>query len=578
MIILQLLGALGVFLFGMKYMSEGLQRVAGARLKGLLGRITSNRFTAALSGMGLTVVVQSSTASTVMIVSFVTAGLMSLTQAIGMIMGANIGTTTTAWVVSLLGFKVNVGAFALPAVGVGLALTFLRGSRERDWGEVLIGFGLLFLGLVLMRDTIPAVSDPKELEWMLRFTGHGMWSVLLFVLAGGVLTVILQSSSATATLTLTFAAMGWIPYELAVAMILGENVGTTFTANIAAISGNTDSKRAARVHFLFNIVGVAWSLLLFHSLLLPVVDALVPGNPDVDFTAIQDEPVALAAAAGVITTHLAALHTTFNVVNTALMLPFAGVLEKIVRRMVPDREGQRRLHYLHMGLIEAPELMVVQAGREMQHMTEEVRAMFAAAMQILLNPQDKLGRLIDQTLEREKLVDELENDISKLLVSATRGGMGEGTAARMAEMAQNTHRLERIGDHCSALVNIARRIRDEGTVFDPQDRDELSRIGSLVDQALEQLGKYLAGDANVAASEALEQRIDETRRSMRSSRIQRLQEGRNDVTVDLAFLDTISHLEEIGDRATGIIRRSEETLGRSRRVAEELPVIPKLAL
>jgi len=555
----QLLGALGVFLFGMKHMSEGLQRVAGTRLRALLDRLTANRFSAVGSGLLLTALVQSSSASTVMIVSFVTAGLLSLTQAIGMVMGANIGTTITAWVVSLLGFKVNIAAFALPAVGIGVGLSFLR-SRRREWGGVLIGFGLLFLGLQLLRETIPPIDGPRDLAWLTGMIGHGFASVLLFVMGGVVLTLLLQSSSATSTLTLTLAAMGWLPYELAVAMILGENIGTTVTANLAAIGASTDARRAARVHLLFNVFGVCWALLLMNVYLLPLVDLLVPGDPVVDFSRIQDDPVAMAKASGIVATHLAAVHTTFNLSNTGLMLPFVNVLERIVVRWVPNDKGKAsRLRYLHPGLIETPELLLVQAGREMQHMTEVVRSMFAAAMQILTRPDEKLGNLVEETLEREEVVDDLEREITGLLTSTARAATSAATGATVAEMVQNTHRLERIGDHCAALVRIARRLYEAETRMRAEDIRELEELGALVNSALENLGRYLSGEARASVGEAIEAQIDQLRRSLRSHHIQRLQDGKDSVPAGLAFLDTISHLEEIGDRACGVIRLSEET-------------------
>ena len=557
---LQLIGALGVFLFGMKYMSEGLQRVAGSKLRSLLSAITTNRFAGVGSGFGLTVLVQSSSASTVMIVSFVTAGLLSLTQAIAMIMGANIGTTVTAWMVSLLGFKVNISAFALPAVGFGFILTYMRWTRQRDWGEVLIGFGLLFLGLQLLRQSIPPVEGVDQLAWVTNLTGFGFGSILIFVAFGTVLTIFLQSSSATTTLTLTLAATGWLPYPMAAAMILGENIGTTITANLAAMMGTTDAKRAARVHMFFNLVGVSWALLLFNNYLLPFVDAIVPGDPNVDFIALHGDLLGAAIASGVITTHLAALHTVFNITNTVLMLPFVGHLARGVERWVPEKNGKKpALQYLHAGLIETPELLIAQAGREMQHMTEMVRSMFGSAMQILTQPIEKLGRLVDETLEKEEVVDQLEREITTLLTSTARAATSSVTGARVAEMVQNTHRLERIGDHCAALVRIARRTYESESQFDEEDVAELAALGELVNQSLENLGKYLAGESTYEAGKEIEQRIDAMRRSLRARHIEQLQEDRGHIGAELAFLDTITHLEEIGDRVFGIIRLAEDT-------------------
>ena len=558
--ILQLAGALGVFLLGMKIMSEGLQKVAGSRLKSLLGRITGNRFKGVLTGIGITLVVQSSTATTVMVVGFVSAGLLTLVQSIGVIMGANIGTTMTAWMVSLLGFNLNITAFALPAVGIGLPMTFLHGARNRQLGEVLIGFGLLFLGLALIKDAVPEIDDPEHVAFLARLAGHGIFSTLIFVLAGTVLTILLQSSSAATTLTLTLAALGWIPYEMALAMILGENIGTTVTANLAAIGGTNPAKRSARTHLLFNVVGVSWALILFYPVLVPLVDAIAPGNPYLDFSAIQDDPAALARAAGIITMHLAVFHTLFNVTNTLVMLPFVKQLESIVTRWVPDeKNGHPRLRFLSSALIETPELLVVQASREMQHMVEVVREMFGNALYILLNPDKKLGRMVEDTLEKEELCDELEREIVAHLTMTARAATSAKASRKIAELIQNTHRLERVADHCAVLVRIAQRIHHAQQRFDDIDAGDLATLGELVDQSLKNVGEYLVGRSDSESAEALEARIDEARRIMRGRHIERMRESADHVDTELAFLDAITHLEEIGDRTVGIVRLAEKT-------------------
>ncbi len=557
MLVLRLLGALGVFLFGMKIMSEALQKVAGARLKALLAKLTANRFTAVLTGLAITVVVQSSSATTVMVVSFVSAGLMSLVQAIGVIMGANIGTTITAWMVALLGFKVNVAAFALPAIGLGMPLTFLRSSHPRHWGEFLLGFGLLFLGLQLIKDGIPEPGSAQELAWLLPLTGHGFLSLLIFVGLGLVFTLLLQSSSATTTLTLTLAAMGWIPYELALAMVLGENIGTTVTANLAAIGSSVDAKRAARAHFLFNVIGVVWSLALFHVYMLPVIDWLVPGDPTVN---LGDETLpesVRAAGAAAITTHLAAFHTLFNVTNTLLMLPLIGVLERAVRKMVPDGSRKPVLRYLSTALIETPGLMMIQAGKEMQHMTGVVREMFADTLQILTHPERKLGNLVDRVMQREDLVDQMEREVIDQLTQTARAATSAEGARSIASMVQNVHRLERIADHCAVLVRIARRMYDERQKLSGEDVEDIRELGALVDESLANVGHYLTGQSTPAHAEEVEQKIDETRRRLRARHIEQMKGSPEALQRQLAFLDAITHMEEIGDRAAGIVRHAE---------------------
>lgn len=547
----------------MKLMSDGLQRVAGERLKALLGKMTSTRITGVLTGLGITAIIQSSSATTVMVVGFVSAGLLNLTQAIGVIMGANVGTTLTGWIVSLLGFNVKISMFALPAVGLGMILGFMPGQKKKDWGEVLLGFGILFLGLALLKDSVPPINDPGHLAFIQTLSGYGFLSTLIYVAIGTVLTLVLQSSSATMTLTLTMAAMGWLPYEMAVAMVLGENIGTTATANLAAIGASTDAKRAARVHLLFNVFGVMWALALLHIYLLPIVDLLVPGDPSVDVGALQGDPKALAIASAAITTHLAGVHTVFNITNTVLMLPLVRQLEAIVTRWVPSEEkgGEPRFRFLSPTGVEAPELLIIQAGKEMQHMTEVVREMYRDVLKLLTRPDDKMEALVEATIQKEDLVDELEEGISDILTRSTTSGTSAPTARRIADMIQNVHRLERIGDHCMVLVRIARRVSDSGTPFRDEDVADLESLGAIVDESLENLGRYLAGENGEAVrrSEELEVRVDATRRELRAHRIQAMKESTEGVQSQLAFLDTITHLEEVADRVVGIIRQAEAT-------------------
>ena len=544
----------------MKLMSEALQKVAGDKLKSLLNRMTTNRLSGVFTGFGVTSVVQSSSATTVMVVSFVAAGLLTLTQAIGVIMGANIGTTVTGWLVAVLGFKVKISAFALPAIGIGFGMTFLKSPSYRGVGETLVGFGLLFLGLSLMKEAVPSIDDPTQLAWLRHLSDYGFGSVLIFLGVGTALTVVLQSSSATMSFTLTLAALGWIQYDMAVAMVLGENIGTTATANIAAIGASTEAKRAARAHTVFNLIGVAWALALMNVYLLPMVDWLAPGDPNINPAALGGDEAARAQAAGIITIHLAAAHTLFNVTNTALLLPFVGALERFVRAWVPEPSPAkiiRRTKYLTSVHIETPELLLVQAGRELQHMTDVARAMFRDAMEIVTNPDRDLGHLVTPTLEREQLCDELEREITDQLAMTSRAATTSATAREIAALIQNTHRVERIADHCAVLVRIAQRNFAAGRRFSDQDIAELRDLGALVDRALQNLGAYLADGATAKRAEEIEQEIDHTRRMLRTRHIDNMKTLQEDLQTGLAFLDTITHMEEIGDRVTGIVRLSE---------------------
>ena len=553
--VLELLGALGVFLLGMKLMSEALQNVAGDRMKGLLNRMTGNRVSGVLTGLSVTSVIQSSSATTVMVVSFVTAGLLTLTQAIGVIMGANIGTTMTGWIVAVFGFKVKIAAFALPAIGIGFLMSFLKSEQRRLWGEALVGFGLLFLGLALLKDAVPTIDDPEQMAWVRSVSGYGFGSVLIFLGVGTALTIVLQSSSATMTLTLTLAALGWISYEMAVGMVLGENIGTTATANLAAIGASTDAKRAARAHTLFNLFGVVWALALMHVYLLPVVDLVAPGDPHAALGAGGD-----ANAAGAVSMHLAAVHTLFNLTNTLVLLPFVQVIVRIVVRWVPaapDMPVVRRAQHLSIAYIETPELLLVQAGKELRRMIDEARVMFRDAMEIITHPEKDLGGLVEQTLEREAVCDDLEREITDHLTMTAQASTTTETSRRIAALIQNTHRVERIADHCAVMVRIARRNYEAGRRFSLQTVEELVELGALVDRALANLGVYLEEGSPAKRAEELEHEIDDSRRELRAKHIENMSTLQEDLKTGLAFLDMITHMEEIGDRVTGIVRLAE---------------------
>ena len=324
--ILTLLGALGLFLYGMKVMSDALMELAGDRMRNILSTTTSNRFFAVLTGFTITAVIQSSSATTLMVVSFANASLLTLTEAIGVIMGANIGTTVTAWLISILGFKVSMSAIALPLVGLGFLLTLMKNKHHQHWGYFIIGFSVLFIGLQFLKDSVPDIrSNPEILSFLAEYTSMGYASVLLFLFIGTVLTLIVQSSSATMALTLLMTYEGWIPFDMAAAMVLGENIGTTITANLASLVANYQAKRAARAHLIFNILGVTWMLLLFYPF-LHMIDGFVSkiegASPFVEAAAI---PVALSL-----------FHTTFNIINTALLLGFIATIARIVKHMVPE--------------------------------------------------------------------------------------------------------------------------------------------------------------------------------------------------------------------------------------------------
>ena len=355
--VLTLAGSLGIFLYGMKMLSEALQKVAGDRMRDLLAAMTSNTFKRILTGLVVTMVVQSSSATTVMVVSFVNAGLLSLVQAVGVIMGANIGTTFTAWIIAMLGFEVDLSAVTLPLIGIAVPLLFSKKNSHRSIGELILGFCMIFLGLKFLQDSVPDLSQyPSVLEFLARFSGYGLWSVLLFVFIGILLTVVVQSSAATMALTLIMCSNGWIDFPMAAAMVLGENVGTTITALLAAAVGNISAKRTALFHVIFNVIGVIWALLIFTPT-LHLVDRLAQHggleSPWVSTTAI---PIALSL-----------FHTFFNVVNTLILVWFTPQLVRLVKFILPAKENEDeafRLRQMRVGLVSTGELSLLQAKKE----------------------------------------------------------------------------------------------------------------------------------------------------------------------------------------------------------------------
>ncbi|MBT8270299.1 MAG: Na/Pi cotransporter family protein, partial [Bacteroidia bacterium] len=366
--VLSLIGALGLFLFGMMVMSDALLQLAGNRMRSILATMTSNRVFGIFTGFLITSVIQSSSATTLMVVSFSNAGLLTLTESIGVIMGANIGTTITAWLITILGFKVSMGAIALPLVGLGLAISFIKREKAKHWGYFIIGFAVLFIGLQFLKESMPDInSNPEILQFLGRYTDLGFWSVLLFLLIGTILTVVIQSSSATMALTLIMCAEGWIPFELAAAMVLGENIGTTITANLAALVANFQAKRTAMAHLIFNIIGVLWMLILFYPFLKFVGWLTELTGSESPYLSAAAVPVAISL-----------FHTTFNVTNTFLLAWFVNPIAKVVQRVIPEKAEEEKPidqpKYLTKEALKYPETIIAALIKESKYLYK--RAIF----------------------------------------------------------------------------------------------------------------------------------------------------------------------------------------------------------
>ena len=415
--ILQLIGALGLFLFGMKVMSDALMNLAGKKMRSILATMTSNRFLGISTGFLITSIIQSSSATTLMVVSFSNASLLTLTESISVIMGANIGTTITAWLITILGFKVSMSSIALPLVGFGFLFTFSKKENLKNWGGFIIGFALLFIGLQFLKEAMPNINEnPEILEFLKKYTDLGFWSVLLFLLLGTVLTVVMQSSSATMALTLIMTAQGWIPFEMAAAMVLGENIGTTITANIAAIVASYRAKRTARAHLIFNIIGVVWMLILFYPFLKMIDWLVVRSGSESPFLNAMAIPVAISL-----------FHTIFNILNTFLLVWFVKPIAKIVERIVPERAVQQKSidepKYLNAKILKYPETAIASLEKESKYLYEH------AIFEIVSHALNVHREHIVSGLKAKKVVkkssENLETNVRDLYLTKVKNIYGE---------------------------------------------------------------------------------------------------------------------------------------------------------
>lgn len=535
--ILTILGGLGVFLFGLRIMSTGLQKMAGNRLRSILEGLTVNRFAGIVTGFLVTCAAQSSSATTVLVVSFANAGLLSLTQAMGLVMGANIGTTLTAWIVALFGFKMKISAFALPIIGIGFPLSLIGGRRSQHISEIMIGFGLLFLGLEFLKDGVPDLkNNPAVLDLLTSLAGYGFGSTMIFVLAGIVITVIVQSSSASTAIVLTMVAKEWVALDLAAAMALGANVGTTVTAQLAVIGANRNAKRVAHFHTLFNVLGVLMTL-PFIGIILDLMVHIIPGS---DSNTL------------VMTSRVAAFHTTFNVAVTLILVGFMSQMEKVVLWLVPrlDEETEgAHLQFLQTGLLGTPELASVEARRALQNMVSTCADMFGKLKQVIGSPDSKLGNLVDEIKREEQKTDEMEEEIIDFCSQLSRTGTSLEVGRRVSAYLEMANDIERIGDHCMNLVLLAERRYEKKYVFAEDTQAELKGMMLAVGDFLDETVKYLSNDGedSLAEVKVLEAKINKLRNKGRKSHAKRMQDGDVKVREGLIFLDMMTNMEKIGD-------------------------------
>ena len=568
--IFTLLGALGMFLYGMNLMSSGLQKAAGDKLRGLLSAMTSNPFKGVLTGLGITTVIQSSSATTVMVVSFVNAGLLTLSQAIGVIMGANIGTTVTAWMVSWLGFKADISLLAVPLMLVGFLCSNSKKSQRRNIGELVVGFSLLFLGLSFMKESVPNLNEtPQVLEFVKAWSGHGFGSVLIFLLLGTVLTLVLQSSSATMAITLIMLSMGWIPFNMGCAMVLGENIGTTITANIAASVGNTQAKRAAMSHTIFNVFGVIWALMFFKpflGLVGNVIELFGLPNPAAEGFAVsaQNSPDATAALYG-----LSMLHTLFNTINTLILIWFTKLIEKAVIWIVKAPKNQEqevfRLKYISAGPLATPELATEQAFDEIIHFAQISKNGLAyAGSAIRESDPDKFEELRGKLVKYEEISDRIEYEIATFLNSVSAGDISEETSDRIKAMYKIIGEIESLGDSGEAISRILSRKNIHKKVFDKDTLKKLDEMVSSVNDAYEAMILNLKAAhkgelEEISNAYNAEDRINSLRNNLREAEIEDIESNGKNYQTSVYYMDIVSELEKMGDFMINISQALEKS-------------------
>ena len=544
---LKLLGSLALFLYGMKIMSEGLQKFAGDRLRRILTAMTTNRVTGVLTGVLITALIQSSSATTVMVVSFVNAGLLSLSQSIGVIMGANIGTTVTAWIISALGFKVDMAAMSLPLLAIGVPLLFSGKSNRKYIGEFIFGFSFLFMGLSMLKSNAPDLGqNPEMLSFVQNYTDMGFASVILFVLIGTVLTMIVQASAATMAITLIMCANGWISFELGAALVLGENIGTTITANLAALTGNVPAKRAALAHLVFNVFGVIWVLCLF----TPFTQAISWFVTDVMQT--TDEAVAVSFK-------LSAFHTAFNICNVLLLIWFVKLIEKTVCKIIPQKEQEEeyRLRFITGGLLSTSELSIMQARKEINLFAERIHRMFGMVNDLLhMSNENDFNKLYSRIEKYENISDSMEVEIANYLNKVSEGRLSSESKLEIRGMLREVTEIESIGDSCYNLARTINRKRNGGMDFTEKQYEHIHQMLHLVDNSLEQMVALVEDEHHVVdvnKSFNLENEINNYRSQLKNQNVVDVNNKEYDYQMGVHYMDLIGECEKLADYVVNVV-------------------------
>ncbi len=584
---LGLLGAVGLFLYGMKVMSEGLQKAAGDRLRNILSAMTRNRFTGTVTGFFITALIQSSSASTVMVVSFVNAGLMTLGQSMAVIMGANVGTTFTAWVIALFGFKVDISAFALPLIGLAVPLLFSKKSRTKSLGEFTIGFAFLFMGLDMISKYVPDLqSNPEMFAFLQHYASMGFGSVLIFCLVGMLVTMIIQSSAAMFAITLIMCSKGWITFDLACALVLGSNIGTTITPLLASMSGNVAAKRTATGHLLFNLLGTVWTLAVFFPFvelnswiteeigqgdpceLYRYVNTLQADNPEMynsvfasalptDTGDVLRHRTAISQMQISVSFGLSIFHTVFNLINLSIMIWLTNVYVKIVEFLVPAKhqgDDEFQLKFISAGILSASELNISQAEKEIHVFAERVGRMLPMARDLVHTKagSDEFNQTYSRLEKYEEISDRMELEIANYLNRCAEGRLSNESKRRIAAMLSIDSEIESIADSMLGVGKILLRKQQGNVHFNEEIYANIDLMFSYVEKSVESMLKVLNDIENVEerdiiASYNREREINNLRNQLRTTNVENINDRHYEYQSGIYYMDIISTLEKAGD-------------------------------
>lgn len=559
---LQLVGSLGIFIYGMKIFSDGLQKVAGGKLRAILKGMTTTRLRGIVTGFGATTVTQSSTTTTVMVVSFVNAGLITFVESTGVIMGANIGTTVTAWMVSIFGFKMQITPIAIMLIGIFFPFMFVGKEKLRSLAEAMIGFGILFIGLEFIKNAVPNIDDNREIFMFLDgFTEFGFLSILIFVMAGTVLTLLTQSSSAATAITLVMLFQGWIDFPIAAAMILGENIGTTVTANIAAIIGNVHAKRAARFHFVFNVFGVIWMLILLQPFLVGIDNIMSFFAPQAGSVFEAADEIGRANA----TLALSLFHTTFNIINVVVLFAFVPRIIQLVERFQKEdksADNKFRLQYISSGMMSSPEMSIEQARKEIELFAKLIEKMHFSFQGLFFKKQKKHEKFLKKIKKREQITDNIELEIAEYLTKISSFNLSDSATRQIRAMHSMINDLERIGDIYFQMSKTFEQMQNEDIELPKDAAEEIGEMLDLIHQAIRHVRHNLDmnnGDFDLDKAIKIEKKINNMRDELMDQHYQRLEKKSYSNKAGFIYLDYLNRMEKIGDHLFNV---SEALAGR----------------